>query len=144
MIKLECVETFLREVDAEFPIPLSTKVRIPELATKYYERATLCCRFQDDRIIAMVAGYLDNTENQMGYISLVASAPNARRKGYSSALLVEFLELAKYKGLKAVHVYTHKTNMRAVGMYRKVGFVEIHPVDDPRTDDHHFIYYLNE
>ena len=92
----------------------------------------------------MVAGYLDHTKDQMGYISLVAAAPDARRKGYSSALLEEFLELAKNKGLKAVHVYTHKTNNRAVGMYRKAGFEEYCPEEEPFPEDHHFIFYLNE
>ena len=143
MINQKCVESFLREVDEEFPIPLSSKVDISALAKKYIEKATLCCRFKDERIIAMVAGYLDNTKDQMGYISLVATTADARRKGYSSTLLAEFLELARSKGLKAVHVYTHKTNMRAVGMYRKVGFEEYFPAEEPFPEDHHFIFFLN-
>ena len=143
MIEFEKVLRFLEEVDAEFPIPLSSKVEIRELAEKYYEKAALCCRCEGDRIIAMVAGYIKNTPDQMGYISLVATTGDARRKGYSCALLREFLELAKAEGLKAVHVYTHETNIRAVGMYRKVGFVDYSPADEPWPKDYHFIYYLD-
>lgn len=142
MINQESVESFLREVDNEFPIPLSSKVNISDLADKYCKKATLCCHFRDKKIIAMVAGYTENTKDQMGYISLVATTTDARRKGYSSALLMEFLEIARNKGLQAVHVYTHRTNLRAIGMYRKVGFVDYCPDDEPCPDDHHFIYYL--
>lgn len=142
MIDLEHVLNFLKEVDTEFPVSLSSKVDIRELARKYCEQATLCVRCEGDRIIAMVAGYIENTPNQIGYISIVATTSDARRQGYSSALLRQFLELARNKGLKAVHVYTHETNMRAVGMYRKVGFVDYSPIDEPHPEDYHFIYYL--
>lgn len=142
MVDVKSVESFLRDVDNEFPIPLSSKVNISNLAEKYSEKATLCCRFRDEKIIAMVAGYTEHTKDRMGYISLVATTADARRKGYSSALLEEFLEIARNKGLQAVHVYTHRTNLRAIGMYQKVGFVDYCPVDEPHPDDHHFIYYL--
>lgn len=130
------------EVDAEFPIPLSQKVDLNDLATKFYEKANLCCRCEQGRIIAMVAGYLEHTTDSLGYISLVATTKDARRKGYSSKLLEEFLGHARNKGLHAVHVYTHASNIRAVGMYRKVGFADYHPASEPHPEDHHFIYYL--
>lgn len=143
MVSLKDIEVFLREVNAEFPIPLSQKVDLSELAVKFFEKATLCCRCDQGRIIAMVAGYLDHTLNNMGYISLVATTTDARRKGYSSNLLRDFLKKASEKGLQAVHVYTHESNMRAIGMYKKVGFVEYNPEYEPHPEDHHFIYYLN-
>lgn len=142
MIEFERVLSFLQEVDAEFPIPLSSKVDIQDLSKKYCEKATLCVHCEGERIIAMVAGYLENTPNELGYISLVATTSEARRKGYSSALLRDFLVLATNKGLKGVHVYTHKSNFRAVGMYRKVGFVDYSPADEPHPEDYHFIFYL--
>ena len=143
MLSRDRIESFLREVDMDFPIPLSHKVDISSLAKKYCEKATMCCRFKDDRIIAMVAGYLDHTIDRIGYISLVAAVPDERKRGYSSALLKEFLELAKKRGLKAVHVYTHKTNVGAIRMYRKLGFEDYDPREEPRPEDCHFIMNLN-
>lgn len=136
----EAVKQFLKEVDHDFPVPVSHKTDIDQLVNKYCEKATLCCESSEGRILAMVSGYTENTVDQIGYISLVATVKGARRKGLSSRLIQEFLTLAKQKGLKGVHVYTHKTNLGAIAMYNKLGFLRYYPKDESRPNDIHFYY----
>ena len=136
------IKAFLCEVDHDFPVPLSKKTDIDQLAKKYCQYATLCCEFAGDKIIAMVAGYTENTIDQMGYISLVATVKSARHKGLSSKLIKDFLRIAKEKGLRSVHVYTHSTNQNAINMYQKLGFIRYCPTVEPRPEDMHFIISL--
>lgn len=136
------IKCFLEKVNNDFPVPVSTKTDIEKLALKYCDRGTVCCAYDNCKIIAMVAGYTENTPNNMGYISLVASAKEVRRSGLASKLIREFLEKANEKGLTAVHVYTHITNHGAVKMYEKLGFVRYLMENEPRPNDVHFIYYL--
>ena len=139
MDQLAVILDFLQEVDQDFPVPVSSKVSLSELAKKYCECATLCCEYDNNKIIAMVAGYTVNTPENIGYISLVATRKAVRRKGLSSSLIKRFLIIAKASGLKAVHVYTHKTNQHAVRMYQKLGFSFYYPTDEPRPEDIHLL-----
>lgn len=140
MLEYQQVYDFLQNVDYDFPVPLSHKTTLQALAEKYLLHGTLCCISADGQISAMVAGYTDHTIDNTGYISLVAVRAAFRGKGYASKLIRDFLGIAQNKGLKAVHVYTHKSNTAALGMYSALGFVPFHPSSEPRPDDIHFIY----
>lgn len=54
-----------------FPIALSEKCDLCKFARKLYDKATLCVMWQGEEIIALLAGYTDNVENNLGYISIV-------------------------------------------------------------------------
>ncbi len=142
VIALEKIERFLREVDHDFPIYLSDKTRIEELALKYHDKATLCCALYGENIIAMVSGYTKNTKGHLGYISLVAVSRAFRHRGLASRLIRQFMERGRDDGLSAVHLYTHASNQNAINMYYKLGFEKYHLAEEPRPDDIHFIFYL--
>ena len=59
----EKIENFLRLVDKDFPVPLSCKQDLSQLARKLCEKGTLCAREENGEIVALVAGYTDNLEN---------------------------------------------------------------------------------
>lgn len=141
---VEAVERFLQDVDTLFPVPLSQKQELSELAAKFAEKATICTVCEHGRITAMVAGYTDNVVNDMAYISVVATLPAAQGKGFASRLVREFVEIARQKPLTAVHLYAVRSNVPAIEMYRKIGFEEWFLPDEPRPDDVHLIYRLQE
>ncbi len=143
MDNTNAIRTFLEEVNFDFPVPISDKTSLDDLAEKFNRLGTVCCVCDEGRIIAMVAGYVENTTNGMGYISLVAVVKKARRLGLATKLVKEFLSEASKKPLNAVHVYTHKTNTAAIEMYKKIGFVLYEVEREPRPDDVHLIYYLS-
>lgn len=142
MQDVDAILRFLKEVDRDFPVPVSSKTPLEALAEKYAARATLCCAYDGDRIIAMAAGYTQNTVGSLGYLSLVAAVRDARRKGLCTKLVQEFLSIAADRGLTAVHLYTHPTNEKAIALYLKLGFTYFDPEIEPRPQDVHLICRL--
>ena len=138
----ETIKQFLIDVEGLFPVPLSKKNDLNQLAKKFSKYATLCIESQGDNIISLVAGYTDNVVNDMGYISVVATRKEAQGKGFAVKLIKEFLEICKQKKLRAVHLYAVSSNIAAMKMYRKLGFQEWHIPDEVRPNDVHLIYYL--
>lgn len=140
MQEFQAIRAFLGAVDPLFPVPLSQKQDLDAFAEKLLEKATLCAAEEDGRIVALVAGYTENVVDRLGYISIVATLPEARGRGLGSALVREFLEIARGKGLRGVHLYAVPDNLPAIRMYEKLGF-EIYRLDnEPRPDDAHLIY----
>lgn len=133
---------FLKKVDKTFPVALSEKTNLKQFALKLYNNATLCTIEESNQIVAMVAGYTENTINSVAFITLVATLPECRGKGYAKQLLLEFIDRAKSKRLKAVHLYAVRNNTTAMKLYNNLGFVEWHLENEKRPEDVHLIYYL--
>ncbi len=144
MKQIQKIEEFLIKVDKSFPVPLSQKQSLSAFAKKLSEKATLCIKEENDEIISMVAGYTERLENNIAYISVVATIDKARGKGYAKALVKDFIEICKRKSIEAVHLYTVGTNISAVKMYESIGFVEYIMENEPRKEDLHLIYNIKE
>ena len=142
---LKQLETFLKEVDASFPVPLSQKQELGAFAKKLFEKGTLCAILEEGRILSLAAGYTRDVVNEMGYISVVATLREAYGRGLASQLVTAFLDQARACGLKAVHLYTAASNAGALRMYQKIGFEIWHPAGEQRPEDVHLIYrFLRE
>ncbi|MBQ8739410.1 MAG: GNAT family N-acetyltransferase [Clostridia bacterium] len=144
MIDTQKIEEFLTSVDKLFPVPLSKKQNLKDFARKLNEKATICTACEDNKIVSMVAGYTEDIVDNMAYISIVASLPNTQGRGYASSLVKKFIQICKEKTINAIHLYTAKTNVVAIKMYRKLGFIEWKIPNEPRIDDLHLIYYIGE
>lgn len=138
------IEIFLWETDTLFPTPLSEKQDIHSFAVKLFNNATLCVEYENDRIIAMVAGYTDKVIEGMAYISIVATLPEMQGKGLASKLVNDFIDISRSKKCSVVHLYAVPTNMPAMAMYRKLGFTEWQCPDESRPHDVHLIYNIRK
>lgn len=134
---------FLKRVDTTFPVPLSKKQSLAELAQKFYDKATICAESEHDKIVCIVAGYTEELTDNIAYISVIATLPEARGKGYAKKLIKQFLYICKDKNISAVHLYADKSNVIAIRLYEKLGFVVYSANDEPRPQDMHLIYFLN-
>ena len=143
-LKKSQIEKFLKEVDVDFPTPLSQKQNLSFFAQKLIEKATICAKTENGKIVAMLAGYTENLTNNISYISILATSKQARGKGYAKGLLKEFIDICRSKKIKAIHLYTTHTNKTAVNIYKKAGFVEWAVENEPRKEDLHLIYYIEE
>ena len=126
---------FFCEVDSLFPIHLSKKVDLLELAIKYNIYG-MCFGIYDvtNQLVAFIAGYINNKETLHAYISLLVVKEYAQGKGYGKELLKEFINAVKDNNFKSISVYTHKSNLRALKVYMSMGF-EIFEGDLNRKDD---------
>lgn len=138
------IHNFLCIVDNEFPVALSEKTDLKEFALKLYHNATICIYEEDGVIKAMVAGYTQNTINRTAYMTMAVALPEYRGKGIVKELVLEFIERAKLEQLVAVHLYAVRENVAAMKLYESIGFVEWYLENEPRPDDVHFVYYLQQ
>ena len=138
-ITLKSLEEFLYAVDKLFPIPLSEKTNLHEFARKLIDRATIFYETDGEKIISLVAGYIDNAFDGIGYISIVATLPEMRRRGIAKKLITEFLNTAYKNGLSAVHLYTDKANKNALKLYDSFGFESYKLKNELRPADVHLI-----
>lgn len=142
--KSKMIYEFLKSVDSDFPVLLSSKTDLYTLANKLQAKATICAEIENDRIIAMVAGYINDTTNKTAFLTVLATLPSARNRGLASKLIKEFIIKAKYSNMKLVHLYTDKTNNAAIKLYQKLGFVDYIIENEPRPNDLHFVYFIEE
>ena len=120
----ENLTKFLMDMDKTFPIPLSDKICIYYYAEKLMKNATFC--YKEDNygnIIGLVAGYLNNIDKKIAYITIVAVKKKYTRKGIAGNLIKKFIIKCRDSGINAVHLYTHKTNKGAIILYNKLGFI---------------------
>lgn len=136
------IETFLREVDDTFPVPLSHKQDLHAFAVKLAQKATICAEVQDGCILSAVLGYTDDVVDNVGYISVVATLREAQGKGYASKQVKAFAARCEEKGLRGVHLYTAATNLGAIRMYERLGFERWSLPDEPRPNDVHFVRWF--
>lgn len=143
-LSIKQIEDFLFAIDQSFPVSLSKKQDLCAFARKLHEKATICARLDGNKIVTALFGYTDNVTDNIAYMSVLASLPEARGKGYAQAVIHEFLDIAAKKGLSAAHLYTDRSNIAAIGLYEKLGFVPYLIPDEPRPNDLHLIYYIKE
>lgn len=136
---------FLSSVDQDFPVPLSEKTELPRLSNKLFNRGdVITARDSEHKIAGIVAGYLKNGQNGLGYISVVAVKKEYRGLGLSEQMLSKYLSYCENdcKNIDAIHLYTTKDNIYAIKAYRSMGFTDYHMDNEPRTSDVHLINYL--
>lgn len=133
---------FLKKVDRLFPVPLSEREQLTVLASKFEEYGTVSYIRENGKMIALCAGYTNDQEHRLGYISVVASLPEYANKGYGKIAVQGFIEKAKNAGMRAIHLYADKDNEAALNMYGKLGFVDWIVLDESRPNDKHLIKWL--
>lgn len=133
---------FLIKVDHLFPVSLSEKKRLSELADVFMVYGTMGMVKEGDKIISLCAGYANDNLTRLAYISVVASLPEYAGKGYGKVAVRDFITKAINNGMKAIHLYAVKDNAPAIRMYESLGFIDYIVEDEPRPEDRHLILYL--
>lgn len=133
---------FLIKVDHLFPVSLSEKKRLSELAGVFMAYGMMGMVKEGDKIISLCAGYANDNLTRLAYISVVASLPEYAGKGYGKVAVRDFITKAINNGMKAIHLYAVKDNTPAIRMYENLGFIDYIVEDEPRPEDRHLILYL--
>ena len=133
---------FIKKINYDFPIPVSEKVDLNEYCEKLWEKAELVAEVQDEEILGLVAGYMNDLENGSAYISLVGVSRDFRNQGLGKKLVHQFVLRCREKQIRSVNLYTHKTNQAAIKMYEGLGFEIDSEGNQNRMDDIHFIKQL--
>lgn len=138
----EEIYRFLYKVDTLFPVFLSEKENLKKLTEKILKNGLISAIRVDNELVAFVAGYANDFKNYMAYISIVATLPEYSGKGYGELAVKDFISKCIDRGMKAIHLYAVATNVPAIKMYQKLGFIDYKIENEPRPNDAHFILYL--
>lgn len=135
---------FLQIVDNHFPIPLSSKVNLPEYVQKLMDCADLFAEMSEaGEIQALAAGYIRHVENGMAYIAVVATLPEMRGHGLAGRVVQKFMARCREQKRKGVHLYAVASNASAVRLYEKLRFERYYPENEQRPEDLHLVYWFD-
>lgn len=115
---------FLLQIDDSFPEKLSDRVVLEDFAEKISNKAEVFTEIDNDQIVGMVAGYINDTETKVSYINIVGVLEEYRGKGISQKLLKEFIDASREKDFEIIKLEVEKDNKSAIKIYKRLGFVE--------------------
>lgn len=137
------VEEFLQKVDPLFPVPISKKQDLGEYAYKLVTYADVFAEIVQEQMVSLAAGYINNSRDDLAYISLVATLPEFQGRGMARTLVTEFVNEARKEHKRMIHLYAVASNRPAVSMYKKLGFEEWKIPNEPRKQDLHLRLILS-
>ena len=117
---IECSDTFVPN--------LSSYVNINEYSKKIFEQAVLFTKFDDDKLVGLVAAY-DNPTEKFGWITNVSVDPNYSKKGIASELLNRCYKYFETKKYFNIFLEVFSDNEKAIKLYTKQGFIN-HKIKD--------------
>lgn len=125
------VNSLLRKIDESFPISLSVKTNLDELASKYLHSGYVCMALDDGIPIGMIGFYANDMVGKVAYMSVLGVVEAYQHQGIAKRMVNYSLAICKAKGMTSCFLYTHITNIGAIAMYQKLGFVGEEDPDRP-------------
>lgn len=112
----------LKECDNDFVAYLAKRINIEEYSTKLFEKSITFEAWNNNNLVGLIAGYFNDMENKMAYITNVSIIKSYTRKGIASELLNRCITYAEQHGFKEIMLEVLKDNKAATGLYLKNGF----------------------
>ena len=135
---------FLQEIDKDFPVFLSSKCSLKDLANKFDQYADVIVAVNNNRVIGMIAAYISNSKEDLAFVSVLGISKEYRGIGIGNQLLGKLIALAKeYQPvIKGLHLYTKHSNITAIKLYEKNGFKIVNFDNEIRQNDLHMALHF--
>jgi len=111
----------LRCCDADFIPPLSHRVEIETYAEKIKQKAMRFEAWSDNKLIGLVAAYLNN-EKKCGFITSVSVLRDWTGKGVAGKLMKQCIRHAISSDMRQLKLEVAANNHPAISLYDKNGF----------------------
>jgi 2-polyprenyl-3-methyl-5-hydroxy-6-metoxy-1,4-benzoquinol methylase len=132
IITLKHIQQHLTTCSNTFIPSLDSYVDINDYSKKIFEQATLFSKFDDDKLVGLVAAY-DNPTEKFGWVTNVSVDPNYSRKGIASELLNECNKYFENKKYFNIFLEVFSDNKKAIKLYIKHGFINYKIKDNKMT-----------
>jgi ribosomal protein S18 acetylase RimI-like enzyme len=119
---LEQIKNHLLICSDAFAPSLDSYVNIEDYSKKIFEQAILFYKFDDDKLIGLVAAY-NNPVEKLGWITNVSVDPNYSKQGIATELLNQCYEFFKNKDYLNIFLEVFIENKKAIKLYIKHGFI---------------------
>ena len=123
------IERHLYECDKKFIPPLSERVSLQEYSNKLAEHADRFEFWDNTRLVALLAAYLNTPDRQVGFISSVSVCTDFEGRGLGSILLNKCCAHARSKGFRFINLEVGAANIKAINFYIKNGFEVIRELE---------------
>lgn len=119
----DTILTHLNHCNNQFVPALSTLVSLEVYAKKMADYAVLFEAWADEKLIGMVAMYLN--EQKYGYITNVSVYDEYGGKGIAKQIFVNLMEYAKANNISEIKLEVSEINIPAINLYKNFGFESI-------------------
>lgn len=116
------IAAHLAECDLDFIPPLHTYLDIQQYSEKLGRNATTFEAWTGDRLVGLVAIYLNDSAHAMGFISSVSVVRSFSGLGIAARLIRDSLGCAREKGFRAASLEVAPHNGSAIRLYEGLGF----------------------
>ena len=116
------IEWHLMECNNDFIPPLEHRTNIKEYAQKLYDKTVTFELWINQKLIGLLAAYLNDQETFTGYISNVSLLRHFQGKGRAGRLLDMCIKYAMANNFKTIFLEVSQNKERAIHLYEKFGF----------------------
>lgn len=113
----------LNACDGGFVPALSTQVKLDQYSQKLVENATMFEAFSNNKLVGLIACYLNDYKNKIGFITNVSVMSSFNGKGIAKQLLGMLMQYAAENNFNTISLEVNKLNFPALSLYKKAGFV---------------------
>jgi ribosomal protein S18 acetylase RimI-like enzyme len=121
------VDAHLRACDPDFVRALERRVDLTSYAQKLASRAVTLEAWQGERLVGLVAVYLNDPAGRRGYVSSVSVLPGWAGRGIARSLMERCLKEARRLGYEELSLEVDPQNARATRLYAALGFLPCAP-----------------
>ena len=129
---LEQIKNHLTICSSCFIPNLNSYVNINDYSKKIFEQAVLFSKFDNNKLIGLVAAY-DNPTEKFGWITNVSVDPNYSGKGIATELLDECKKYFETKKYFSIFLEVFVNNEKAIKLYTKQGFIQYKTQEEKMT-----------
>lgn len=116
------VTQHLQECADAFVPRLGTRVDIVDYAAKLVDHAERFEAWVGDVLVGFVAAYMNDPSRSVAFVSSVSVLRTHRGMGIASSLVMRCVDAARSQGFGSVELEVGANNLRAIGLYSKMGF----------------------
>lgn len=120
-LDLNRLTTYLKEVNNDFKVPLSTKNSINTIAQKLLRHGNVFIAVENNIDTAMVGFYCNDTIKKTAYFSILTCKSSYRGKGIAKKLVYQMITTCRHKGMDFIEC--NSTNPIAIALYSSLGFL---------------------
>jgi ribosomal protein S18 acetylase RimI-like enzyme len=95
---------------------------LPRLWFQHFTGTSWIAETEDGRLAGFLVGFVSPDDPSLGYVHMIATNPNARKRGLGRQLYEAFFADVGGRGVRTVRAITWPGNRVSLGFHRAIGF----------------------
>ena len=121
-LDFKTIYNFLKKCDNLFIPKLSSIVNLKEYSEKLSKKSIQFCHYVNGNLVGMLAMYANDFTEKTAFITIMVLIKEYQGRGLAKQLLIDAIKYAKNLGFKKVRLEVYNKNIKAINLYKKLGF----------------------